>query len=363
MERQKEEKKNKLSVYIIYTMGEEVKTKFNNNLKELKQFIDYFNTRRKFNQVSDEEGTINSKNQMTYEGEENKEGLPHGFGRMELKDGSKYEGTFFNGVAQGLGKYNNIVEGTYIIGEFQNGEPNGSVVEEDYGSEYKYEGDVLSTKYGEYVITKRFGYGTTLKYGIQYTGEFKGAESGITHVVFGDKSTFDGWFALSTYLGFGIRTYKNGDVYKGFFLRGKPRYMGVYTKKSGGGPKLIENVKGDNIPDDGVQNDDMEKMIDDAIRELMDETKLNEVQMKAKAAVDKAKAAAEKAKAAVDRAKTPKWGMKEYGLASAAVGLGAAGLYYALSKSKSKSKRRRKSRSKSKRGSKSKSRSKRKSSE
>ena len=56
---------------------------------------------------------------------------------------------------------------------------------------------------------------------------------------------------------------------------------------------------------------------------------------------------------------TQKWGMKEYGLASSAVGLGAAGLYYALSKNKRK--RRSKSKSRSKRRSKSKSRSKRRS--
>jgi len=65
--------------------------------------------------------------------------------------------------------------------------------------------------------------------------------------------------------------------------------------------------------------------------------------------------------------KEKQWGMKEYGLASAAVGLGAAGLYYAFSKSKgkskgkSKSKKKRRSRSRSRSKSKSKSRSKRRS--
>ena len=59
--------------------------------------------------------------------------------------------------------------------------------------------------------------------------------------------------------------------------------------------------------------------------------------------------------------KEKQWGMKEYGLASAAVGLGAAGLYYAFSKSNGKSKRRSKRRSKSRSKRRSRSRSKRRS--
>ena len=306
----------------------EKKKKFADKLEEVKTRINEFNN-LKYTQVTAEQGTIQTTNQTTYEGEKNKEGLPHGFGRMELNDGSNYEGQFVKGVAQGFGKYTYNVKTieqvqqffglynqekkiTYITtytGEFNNGEPNGSGVIES-GSEYIYEGDVLSFNYATKVLIRGFGYGTALIGGNQYTGEFKHYFYGLTHVVFEDTSTFDGWFAITAadIRGFGIRTYKNGDVYKGFCLRGQPRGMGVYIKKSGS--KIwSENFKGDVVPDDGVQNDDMEQMIDDAIKEIMNETKLNEVQTKAKAAAEKAKAEkakAEKEKDAAEKEKAEK---------------------------------------------------------
>ena len=284
----------------------ENKKKFDTQLEQVKQNIESFNN-LKYTQVTAEEGTIQTTNQTTYKGEENKEGLPHGYGRMELKNGSNYEGTFVNGVAGGLGKYTYIVkskENTYITtytGEFNNGEPNGSVVIKS-GSEYIYEGDVLSIKHRTYVSIRPFGYGTALIGGNRYTGEFKDVH-GLTHVVLEDTSTFDGWFGEKN-IELGIRTYKNGDVYKGFCKRGQPRGMGVYIKKSGGGSKIwSETFRGDVVPDNGVQNDEMETMIDNAIKEFMNETKLNEVKKKAKEAAGKAKDAAGKAKEAAGKAK------------------------------------------------------------
>jgi hypothetical protein len=302
-----------------------VKEKFAKKLEEVKKNIEFFNN-FEYKKESEQKGTINTANQTKYEGEIN-EGMPHGFGRMELKDGSKYEGYFSKGMAQGLGKYEEYWETIELVqrffglynqekiitktltytGEFRNGEPNGSVVIES-GSEYIYEGDVLSFTSLENVSITKFGYGTAQIDGNQHIGEFKNVLSGLTHDVYKDTSTFDGWLVnTGNAIGIGIRTYKNGDVYKGFCRYGQPIGMGVYIKKSGGGSKIwSENFDGNNIPDDGVQNDEMETMIDNAIKEIMNETKINEVQTKAKAAAEKAKAAAEKAKAAAEKANAEK---------------------------------------------------------
>lgn len=64
----------------------------------------------KIQQVTAEEGTIISKNQLKYEGDKNEQGKAHGFGRMELIDGSNYEGQFDKGVAKGFGKYTFIAK-------------------------------------------------------------------------------------------------------------------------------------------------------------------------------------------------------------------------------------------------------------
>jgi len=78
----------------------------------VKESIDHFkNFDKAYKEVTEEEGTINSKNseKKSYVGETNSEENPHGFGRMEFfKDGRNYEGNFENGAAKGLGKYNFI---------------------------------------------------------------------------------------------------------------------------------------------------------------------------------------------------------------------------------------------------------------
>ena len=320
----------------------EVIIKFNEKVTAVKDMIKRVN---EMDYVVIKKGRIITHNQETYEGNKNEEGLPHGFGRMVLKGGNTYEGNFVNGIAQGLGNYMDA-EITYA-GEFNKGEPNGKVVikktKTEYELPYTYEGDVITFNMMgmEYFIICPFGFGISQENGKTYIGEFKDTFTCLTHVIYEDKSTFDGWFAktYNSILGFGIRKYNNGDVYKGFCLKGEPRGMGILTKKNGGNKIWSENFRGDVVPDDGVQNDDMERMIDDAILEIMNETKLNEVQTKAKAAAEKANEYANKNSIGAQ------WGKKEYGLAAAAAGIGAAGLYYAFRKSKSKSKRRSKSKS------------------
>ena len=305
------------------------KTEFNAKLDEVKTNINKFNDMT-FTPLRENEGTIISANQSKYEGDKNEQGDAHGFGRMELKDGSNYEGQFDKGVAKGFGNYTFIAKPkkqeqvkwffglfnqekkTTYTGEFNNGGPNGSVVIK-YGSDNKYEGDIISFKSEEKVLICGFGFGALLRDGIQYIGEFKNTFSGLTHVVFEDKSMFDGWFVFTPQeiLGFGKRTYTNGDVYKGFCVRGKPRGMGVYIEQNSGLTKWSKTFSGDAVPKDAVQNDVMATMIDEAIKDIMHETKLKDVQTKANEAatkaVEKAKKevtnATDKATKAVEKAK------------------------------------------------------------
>ena len=346
-----------------------VKSDFNEKIGEVKDYIIEFN-KLDYKIENEKEGTITSTdNQVQYNGNKNEQGLPHGFGRMVLKDGDTYEGNFVNGVAQGLGNYKDMKAEQTYTGEFDKGEPNGKVVIKKDDNSYTYEGDVISYNAGvteKRFVTRSFGYGVSLAQGKTYTGEFKDYFTGLTRVIYEDKSTFDGWFAITFVkkFGFGIRKYNNGDVYKGFCIRGEPHGMGVLTKINGGNKIWSKNFKTDDNknliePTDGEENSEMDRILDATIEEIMNTAKIEEVIKKANEAAQKA---TEKAKEANEKAAQnaigAQWGLKEYGVASAAVGLGAAGLYYAFSKSKSMNKRKRKSKSKSRRRTKSKSKSK-----
>jgi hypothetical protein len=61
---------------------------------------------------------------IKYWGHWNKDGTPHGRGKQEWIDGKVYDGEFENGILQGHGRMTDA-DGTWYLGEWSDGQPNG----------------------------------------------------------------------------------------------------------------------------------------------------------------------------------------------------------------------------------------------
>ena len=184
--------------------------------------------------------------------------------------------------------------------------------------------------------------------GVNYVGHANGGKQfGFGTMTYPNDCTYSGSFINDEFEGLGKIVYHEANTsplkeYYGFVKGKTPHGYGLGVYKDGQKKEWHVNwVDMNNFKEDDDKNNP----------KLLDIIK------------DKIQEDAEKFVKEVPVFKENQWGMKEYGLASAAIGLGAAGLYYAFSKSKGKSKskkkRRSKSKSKTKRRSRSRSRSKR----
>ncbi|ESO89935.1 hypothetical protein LOTGIDRAFT_192458 [Lottia gigantea] len=148
-------------------------------------------------------GVYNYENHFfKYEGEWHN-GKKHGQGRLVMKDGSYVEGQFKNGEIDGDGFKYFVTSGAKYSGQFQKGELHGhGVMQYKDGSQFD----------GQWVFNKRQGHGT-----------LKTSE----------KAVYEGAFFGNMRHGEGTQTYENGDWYRGGWVLDKREGYGEFRGADG----------------------------------------------------------------------------------------------------------------------------------
>ena len=174
-----------------------------------------------------------------------------GKGKINLKDGRIYEGTFINGKLEGKGNYINN-KGDVYIGNFSQGILNGkgTIIKKmennnksNGGHDEKNEknNDMMNNKEnnliyeGEIKNFMKEGYGTEKCPEYNYEGYFhndkKNGQGSIIYLKQGRK--YKGEFKNNEITGKGLLTYENNQTYQGELVNGKKEGKGVYTWPDG----------------------------------------------------------------------------------------------------------------------------------
>ena len=132
---------------------------------------------------------------MTYTGETNERGEPHGQGAYEFADGTRYEGQLKDGEPHGQGVIE-FADGDRHEGQFKDGEPHGQGVYEFADGE-------------------------------RYEGQWKdGKRHGQMVAEYADGSRYEGQFKDGKMHGQGVYEYADGSRYEGQFKDGEPHGQG-----------------------------------------------------------------------------------------------------------------------------------------
>jgi len=180
---------------------------------------------------------------VTYTGETNERGEPHGQGAYEFADGTRYEGQLKDGEPHGQGVIE-FADGDRHEGQFKDGEPHGQGVYEFADGE-RYEGQWKDGKRhgqmvaeyadgsryeGQFKDGKMHGHGQGVyEYadGERYEGQFKdGKMHGQGVYEFADGSRYEGQFKDGKMHGQGVYEYADGSRYEGQFKDGEPHGQG-----------------------------------------------------------------------------------------------------------------------------------------
>ena len=175
-----------------------------------------------------------------------------GKGKINLKDGRIYEGTFVNGKLEGKGNYINN-KGDKYIGNFTEGILNGKgkIIKKiennnkSNGAHDEKNNDSLNNKdnniendliyEGDIKNFMKEGYGTETCPEYKYEGNFhndmKNGQGSIIYLKQGRK--YKGEFKNNEITGKGVLTYENNQTYQGQLLNGKKEGKGVYTWPDG----------------------------------------------------------------------------------------------------------------------------------
>ena len=170
-----------------------------------------------------------------------------GNGKIVLKDGSIYEGTFINGKLTGEGSYTNS-KGDIYMGNFNDGILNGkgkiiktkkNLKQSNGGYNYiikqkdnnknkvEYEGDIKNfKKEGE-------GFEKCSEY--EYKGDFhEDVKSGKGFIIYLKTNIkYDGDFKNNERNGYGLLTYGNDQIYEGDVVNGRKEGKGTYKWPNG----------------------------------------------------------------------------------------------------------------------------------
>ncbi len=153
------------------------------------------------------------------------EGLPQGYGELDLPDGSTYRGDFNKGEFHGFGTYVEA-DGDRYEGQFKDGKPHGA------GSFTGADGEEYS---GDFFDGERAGLGILIGAvdGV-YLGEFsEGMPSGSGVYEDGTTGRYHGQFANGQPHGFGSYVAADGRAYQGRFADGKLDGLVLVTEADG----------------------------------------------------------------------------------------------------------------------------------
>ena len=202
---------------------------------------------------------------MTYEGSFNRNGKPHGQGKMGLPDGSLYEGEFQDGEIQGIG-LRTYPDSSSYSGAFESGERQGEgVFLGPNPDHYRYEGTFASNKMhgegelvfghegkdhyaGDFYDNNFHGRGIlTLGSGIRIEGTFvRGKPEGHCKVEFEGGQTYEGEMLQGSRCGLGTLNDGNGFHYEGNWVNDGPAEPAVEIVK-----RADDSAK---VNDDGDEN-------------------------------------------------------------------------------------------------------------
>ena len=178
-----------------------------------------------------------------------------GKGKINLKDGSSYEGTIVNGKLEGKGTYINNKGDTYIgdfIGGKLNGKgkiihkreninkSNGGNEQENINNNNKDNNGINNDEHnivyeGEIKDFKREGYGIENCSEYEYKGNFhddmRNGQGTLTYLKIGRK--YKGEFKNNEITGYGYFIYENKETYKGDFVNEKKEGKGIYNWPDG----------------------------------------------------------------------------------------------------------------------------------
>merc|ERR1712137_1380929 len=191
---------------------------------------------------------VNS-NVVSYEGEKNSDGEPHGIGKMIFTNGDVYEGNFVNGLRHGYGVYVDY-KGNRYEGDFSNGKRTGygklifaspkhiyegnfkKGVPQGFGKTTFSNGDIYE---GEHDADERHGFGIFQGANCgSYRGAYvRGKRDGIGYYISAKGGYYKGLFKNNAMHGFGKYVFNSGDVYIGQFVEGKFQGKGRYSFSNG----------------------------------------------------------------------------------------------------------------------------------
>ena len=164
------------------------------------------------------------ENVEIYEGEINEQNKKHGYGILTTPEYVR-KGTWRGGEFTGWGRESRRNK-EVLEGKFINGALNGKGI-------YKNSKNNLYT--GDFVNSKREGFGELYTNRIQYIGEFKEDKldgKGIIEFL-KEGHKYEGDFKNNEINGRGIFQWKNGDIYEGDMTDGKMNGYGIYKYANG----------------------------------------------------------------------------------------------------------------------------------
>ena len=171
-----------------------------------------------------------------------------GKGKINLKDGRIYEGTFVNGKLEGKGSYTNN-KGDIYIGNFIEGNLNGkgkiiqkkeninksnggkeednNIINLNDDNNLVYEGEIKNFKKEGHGVEKCPDY----KYEGNFHNDMKNGQGSIIYLKRGRKYT--GEFKNNEITGYGYLIYENDHTYKGQLVNEKKEGRGIYNWPNG----------------------------------------------------------------------------------------------------------------------------------
>ncbi|KAK5577815.1 hypothetical protein RB653_002763 [Dictyostelium firmibasis] len=178
--------------------------------------------KKEYLSMSGLKATIHSKSGSIFEGQVNTEGIPNGFGELELKNGDFYLGYFENGKKHGKGRLISV-SGCQYDGDWKDDMHDGYGRFDENDKQISYQGEWKENeRHGKGVLTDPkseikgiwehdqliFGHEVKKNVQLEYFGEFKN----------------DQWH------GNGKVSFPDGSIYQGQFENGSPSGKGKFIK-------------------------------------------------------------------------------------------------------------------------------------
>ncbi|MGN0551061.1 MAG: hypothetical protein ACI4I4_04370 [Acutalibacteraceae bacterium] len=169
----------------------------------------------------------------SYEGETDDEGYPHGKGKKYYTNGLIYEGEWNHGAREGFGIAYSDTSAYRYEGEWKNDKRHGKGVRTDYRrirEEGTFIDDILSSEH-DLIVTLPDGR-RLVRYFKDQGGGWGIKSTWLCHYQNGDTLDCD-WYTYSYPEGWGVYTYADGGILKGYWNRGKKDGEFKYTSPDG----------------------------------------------------------------------------------------------------------------------------------